>query len=115
LLLLINDSWRIFLRTDHPNGACFWRYPEILHLLATSFPMVVLAPKDQPPVPLEAEIFSPDHFVDLDNATIRALPVFLGKRQLREDDFFTVDGEGGDEAEIRGEIKLCWRAPISGP
>ena len=33
LLLLINDPWRIFLTTDHPNGACFWRYPEIIHLL----------------------------------------------------------------------------------
>ena len=21
------------LSTDHPNGACFWRYPEIIHLL----------------------------------------------------------------------------------
>jgi formylmethanofuran dehydrogenase subunit A len=30
---LINDPWRIFLTTDHPNGACFWRYPEIIHLL----------------------------------------------------------------------------------
>jgi formylmethanofuran dehydrogenase subunit A len=33
LLLLINDPWRIFLTTDHPNGACFWRYPEIVQLL----------------------------------------------------------------------------------
>ncbi len=33
LLLLIDDPWRIFLTTDHPNGACFWRYPEIIHLL----------------------------------------------------------------------------------
>jgi formylmethanofuran dehydrogenase subunit A len=33
LLLLIKDPWRIFLTTDHPNGACFWRYPEIIHLL----------------------------------------------------------------------------------
>src|SRR5438067_6790454 len=33
LLLLIEDPWRIFLTTDHPNGACFWRYPEIIHLL----------------------------------------------------------------------------------
>jgi formylmethanofuran dehydrogenase subunit A len=33
LLLLINDPWRIFLTTDHPNGACFWRYPEIIHML----------------------------------------------------------------------------------
>lgn len=33
LLLLINDPWRIALTTDHPNGAPFWRYPEILRLL----------------------------------------------------------------------------------
>ncbi len=33
ILLLINDPWRIFLTTDHPNGACFWRYPEIIHML----------------------------------------------------------------------------------
>ena len=33
LLLLIDDPWRVFLTTDHPNGACFWRYPEIIHLL----------------------------------------------------------------------------------
>ena len=33
LLLLIDDPWRIYLTTDHPNGACFWRYPEIIHLL----------------------------------------------------------------------------------
>lgn len=33
LLLLITDPWRIYLTTDHPNGAAFWRYPEILQLL----------------------------------------------------------------------------------
>lgn len=33
LLLLIDDPWRIYLTTDHPNGACFWRYPEIIRLL----------------------------------------------------------------------------------
>ena len=33
LLLLIKDPWRVFLTTDHPNGACFWRYPEIIHML----------------------------------------------------------------------------------
>ncbi|MGB7345004.1 MAG: formylmethanofuran dehydrogenase subunit A [Pirellulaceae bacterium] len=33
LLLLIDDPWRVFLSTDHPNGACFWRYPEIVKLL----------------------------------------------------------------------------------
>ena len=33
LLLLITDPWRVFLTTDHPNGGCFWRYPEIIQLL----------------------------------------------------------------------------------
>jgi formylmethanofuran dehydrogenase subunit A len=33
LLLLINDPWRVYLTTDHPNGAAFWRYPEIIQLL----------------------------------------------------------------------------------
>jgi len=36
LLLLIKDPWRIYLTTDHPNGACFWRYPEIIHLLMSA-------------------------------------------------------------------------------
>jgi formylmethanofuran dehydrogenase subunit A len=33
LLLLIDDPWRVYLTTDHPNGGGFWRYPEILRLL----------------------------------------------------------------------------------
>jgi formylmethanofuran dehydrogenase subunit A len=33
LFLLINDPWRVFFSTDHPNGAPFTAYPEILALL----------------------------------------------------------------------------------
>jgi len=80
---------------------------------------IVFTLKDQPSVPLEAEILAPDHIVGLDIPAIRALPVFLGKRQLRVDDFFTVDGESGngrtgdgkagDEIEIRGDAaKVKW-------
>jgi formylmethanofuran dehydrogenase subunit A len=36
LLLLITDPWRIFLTTDHPNGAGFWRYPELVQLLMST-------------------------------------------------------------------------------
>jgi formylmethanofuran dehydrogenase subunit A len=36
LLLLIDDPWRVFLTTDHPNGAAFWRYPEIIQLLMSA-------------------------------------------------------------------------------
>jgi formylmethanofuran dehydrogenase subunit A len=33
LFLLIEDPWRVFLTTDHPNGAPFTTYPEIFALL----------------------------------------------------------------------------------
>jgi formylmethanofuran dehydrogenase subunit A len=33
LMLLIRNPWQVFLSTDHPNGGCFWRYPEIIQLL----------------------------------------------------------------------------------
>lgn len=33
LFLLIDDPWRIFLTTDHPNGAPFTSYPELIRLL----------------------------------------------------------------------------------
>jgi formylmethanofuran dehydrogenase subunit A len=33
LFLLIDDPSRVFFTTDHPNGAPFWTYPEILALL----------------------------------------------------------------------------------
>jgi formylmethanofuran dehydrogenase subunit A len=33
LFLLIDDPWRVFLTTDHPNGAPFTAYPELFALL----------------------------------------------------------------------------------
>lgn len=33
LLLLIKSPWQVLLSTDHPNGGCFWRYPEIIQML----------------------------------------------------------------------------------
>ena len=33
LFLLIDDPWRIFLTTDHPNGAPFTSYPRLIRLL----------------------------------------------------------------------------------
>lgn len=33
LFLLVDDPWRVFFTTDHPNGAPFTTYPEILALL----------------------------------------------------------------------------------
>ena len=33
LFLLIDDPWRVFLTTDHPNGAPFYSYPHLIRLL----------------------------------------------------------------------------------
>ena len=33
LFLLIDDPWRVFLTTDHPNGGPFTCYPEVIKLL----------------------------------------------------------------------------------
>jgi formylmethanofuran dehydrogenase subunit C len=71
--------------------------------------VITLRLKEQPRVPLEAECLSPDVVATLRHEEIRALPVFLGKRQVRLDDFFEVEGEGGDELEIRGDAgKVKW-------
>ena len=60
-------------------------------------------------VPLEAESICPDVIAGLDNNAVRALPVYLGKRQCRLDDFFAVDGENSDEIELRGDLrKVRW-------
>ena len=33
IFLLVNDPWRVFLTTDHPNGAPFTSYPHLVRLL----------------------------------------------------------------------------------
>ena len=71
--------------------------------------MITLTLKEPPPVPLEAEMLSPDVTSDLANDAIRALPVYLGKRQRRADDFFAVEGAVSDELEIRGDAsRVKW-------
>ncbi len=67
--------------------------------------MTVLTLKEQPSVPLEAESLCPDAIDGLAVEEVRGLPVFLGKRQCRVDDFFEVLGAGSDELEIRGDAR----------
>jgi formylmethanofuran dehydrogenase subunit C len=71
--------------------------------------MTTLTLKESPTVPLEAEILSPDTIASLRREEIVALPIFLGKRQRRLDDFFAVEGDGSDELEIRGDVgRVKW-------
>jgi formylmethanofuran dehydrogenase subunit C len=71
--------------------------------------MLILTLKDAPTVPLEAEVLSPDRLAGLTPDAVRSLPVLHGKRTHRLDDFFTVEGDGGDELELRGDLnKVKW-------
>src|SRR5207249_4181455 len=71
--------------------------------------MLTLTLKEQPHVPLEAEVISPDVVAGLRPDEVRALPVFLGKRRHRLDAFFDVDGDCGDELEVRGDAgRVKW-------
>ncbi len=71
--------------------------------------MITLTLKQQPNIPLEAESISPDITAGLTHEEIRALPVFLGKRQCRLEDFFEVDGAASDAIHINGDAgKVKW-------
>jgi formylmethanofuran dehydrogenase subunit C len=69
----------------------------------------VLTVKERPHVPLEAELLTPDVIASLGEEQLRALPVVLGKRQRRLDEFFEVEGPGGEELEIHGDVgRVKW-------
>src|SRR5262245_48016518 len=71
--------------------------------------MIVLRVKKQPSVPLEAESISPDVTAKRTLDDVRALPVYLGKRECRLDEFFEVDGAAGDEIEMQGDAgRVKW-------
>lgn len=70
---------------------------------------ITLTLKEQPAVPLEAEVLSPDALAELPHNEICAAAVYLGKRRLRLDDFFGVEGERGDDLQIHGDLRqLKW-------
>jgi len=71
--------------------------------------MITLRLKEPPHVPLETEMLSPDVMAELPHAEICALPIQLGKRRLRIDEFFDVEGERSDHIEIHGDLhRVKW-------
>ena len=69
----------------------------------------ILTLKERPHVPLEAEVLTPDVIAPLSHGEVCALPVVLGKRRRRLDDFFEVEGPGSEELEIRGDAgRVKW-------
>jgi formylmethanofuran dehydrogenase subunit C len=67
--------------------------------------MLTLTLKDQPHVPIEAEVVSPDVLAKLSLDEIAASVVYLGKRRLRLDDVFKIDGEPSDTIELNGDLR----------
>lgn len=69
----------------------------------------ILTLKEHPHVPLEAEMLSPDVIATLGHEELCALPVVLGKRKCRLDDFFDVEGPGSEDLVIRGDAgRIKW-------
>jgi formylmethanofuran dehydrogenase subunit C len=69
----------------------------------------ILTLRELPHVPLEAEMLTPDAIAPLGHDELRALPVVLGKRQRRLDDFFEVEGPGSEDLLIRGDAgRVKW-------
>ena len=70
---------------------------------------VTLHLKQQPAVPLEAEVLTPDVLAERSNSEIRALTVYHGKRQLPLGEFFDIEGERSDDLVIHGQMhKVRW-------
>jgi formylmethanofuran dehydrogenase subunit C len=66
---------------------------------------LTLTLKEQPTIPLEAEVLCPDVVAGMPHQNVRALGVFLGKHQYRLDEFFEVEGAGSEALEIRGDAR----------
>jgi formylmethanofuran dehydrogenase subunit C len=65
--------------------------------------------KERPTVPVEAELLTPDVIAPLRHEEVCALPVVVGKRQRRVDDFFEVEGAGSEDITIRGDAgRIKW-------
>jgi formylmethanofuran dehydrogenase subunit C len=64
---------------------------------------LTLTLREQPTVPLEAEVLSPDRLAGLGREEIEALPVWLGNERTRVGEFFAVSGAGHD-VRIDGDV-----------
>ncbi len=60
--------------------------------------MIILTPKEQPEVPLEADTITPDIFAGKTVDEIKALKIWHGNGQVALSEFFDVEGESGATA-----------------
>jgi len=65
---------------------------------------VHLRMKEEPKLPLEAEVLSPVVIGNLSQKEIQKLPVFMGKHQYQLSDFFEVEGEKSVCLVLHGDL-----------
>jgi formylmethanofuran dehydrogenase subunit C len=64
---------------------------------------LTLTLREEPVVPLEADVLSPEHLASASSDEIRALPVWHGNERTRVGEFFEVSGSG-DEVRVEGDL-----------
>jgi formylmethanofuran dehydrogenase subunit C len=66
--------------------------------------MITLTLKETSPIPLEAGTISPDQFLGKGTAEIAKLKASMGNQIGQLGDFFTINGEGGEEIQLEGDL-----------
>src|ERR687897_1705576 len=64
---------------------------------------VTLTLREQPAVPLEAEVLSADRLAGASREEIEVLPVWHGNERTRVGEFFAVSG-AGDDVRLEGDL-----------
>src|ERR687885_1798195 len=59
--------------------------------------------REQPVVPLEAEVLCPDRLAGASRSEIEALPLWHGNERTRVGEFFAVSG-AGDDVRVEGDL-----------
>ena len=78
--------------------------PHHIHLPRADAMTLTLTLREQPVVPLEAEVLAPDRLAGASRAEIEALPVWHGNERARVGDFFAVSG-AGDDVRLEGDLR----------
>src|SRR3954466_16197296 len=66
---------------------------------------LTLTLREQPDVPLEADVLTPDRLGGGED--VRALPLWHGKERRRVGEFFAVSGSG-DDVRVEGDLTRVW-------
>ena len=66
---------------------------------------LTLTLREQPVVPLEAEVLRPDRLAGAGRAEIEALPLWHGNERTRVREFFAVSGAGDDDVRLEGDLR----------